>query len=40
MQNTTLNYFKAVNKTCEYVIRMKVEQDFNSKSESRRISSG
>ena len=38
MLNTTLKYLIAVDKTCEKVLRLKVEHDFNNKSESRKFS--
>ena len=37
MQNTTLNILIRVAKTCEKVLRLKVEHVFNNKSESRKI---
>ena len=40
MKNTTIKYFNliSVDKTCEKVLRLKVEHDFNNKSESRNFS--
>ena len=38
MQNTTLNILRTVDKTCDKVLKLKVEHDFNNKRESRKFS--